>query len=212
MARKTGSKRLRVGSAVAVLLCAAFLGWLFYDLWTYEYKNGAPAARNTAGLPRTSLRVGDGTEFCCGPGVWACFTFVNQGQSRLRLVDTPALRPLYDLKLLFRSPDGVLTPVAAFGRAAAKASEFDPDRDAVVVLPPACALTRLIPLSELFDLRRAGQYELVVTYRPGALGGTSLAAAALNVCDRELQGSATFQVPLSPAKSETQDPKPEGNR
>jgi hypothetical protein len=215
MAKQRKSQAFRTGMAVVSLLCLALLGGLGYYLWTYPYELGTQEAPMAASPPRISLRVSNGGEFCCAPGVWACFTFVNQGRSRLRLVDTPFLTPLYDVKLFQRASGGVLTPVPFTAwhttldwGTAMKNSGFDPDKDTVVELPPARALTRLIPLSQLFDLRREGQYELAVAYQPGALARSDQELAELRVFGEELQASAAFQLPLSPAVPPAQPKKP----
>jgi len=215
MAKQPKSKAWRAGTALASLLCLALLGGLSYYLWTYPYELRTPEAEVAASPLRISLRVGDGSEFYCAPGVWACFTFVNQGRSRLRLVDAPSLAPRYNVKLFFRDSAGVLIPApftaghTTLDRGSAmRNSGFDPDKDTIVELPAACALTRLIPLSQLFDLRREGQYELTVVYQPGVLARPDQALGDLQVYGGELQGSVTFQLPLSPPVPPAQPKKP----
>ena len=202
--------------ALAVLSCLALLLWLGFYLWTYDYS--LPEPPGAVGQLRTALRICDGTEFCRTPGVWACFTFVNMGQSRVRLVETQALTPLYNVKLLYRDSDHGLmlaAMTAAYMAASTSAGipgqkQFDQDKDSVVELPPGSALTHLIPLSQIFDLRRDGKYELAVAYRPGSLAlpsGQTL--EGLKAYDQELQGSASFQLPLARVPSPEQTEKEE---
>jgi len=202
---------------VAALICLALLGWLGYYLWHYDYEAGPPETPFAFGQIRANLRICDGTEFYCTPGVWACFAFVNTGPSRIRLVDTRALPPLYEVKLLFHDPKGGLVAAAmtaaylSASTSTARGQErFDPDSDNVVELPWGRALTRPIPLSQIFDLRRAGKYDLTVAYRPGALAlpaGQTL--AGLGAYGQELQGSTSFELPFTKAPPPVQPEKAE---
>lgn len=196
MGKQGKSTAWRTRMVLVAAACLALLSWLFHYLWYYDYGLGPPPT------VITTVRVCDGSEFCRPPGVWACFTFVNLGQSRARLLETQSLMPLYDVRLLYqdpKDPDHGLKPAAMTGWVSLP---FDPDMDSVVELPPGSALTHFIPLSAVFNLSREGKYELSVTYRPRALdlpSGQTL--ADLRAYEQELQGSASFQLPLTQANN-----------
>jgi len=206
---------------LAALICVGLLGWLGYYLWHYDYYAGppeTPVAVSAVSQLKANLRICDGTEFYCTPGVWACFVFVNTGTLPIRLIDTRALTPPYEVKLVYHDPNGRSVQTDSIKAAGLSASPstamryqgFSPDRDSVVELPPGRALTRLIPLSQMqaFDLKREGKYELAVTYKPGALAlpnGQTL--ASLQVYSQELRANASFQLPL-PKSPEPEARKP----
>ena len=75
---------------------------------------------------------------------------------------------------------------------------FDSETDSLVELTPGSALTRLIPLSRIYDLQREGTYEVAVTYQPDALSQAGDEPPAPNVYDRSLRCGCgiSFTVPL----------------
>jgi len=191
MVKQGKSTAYKTRMVVVGLSGLALLLWLGCYLWTYDYR--LPEAQFVS----VSLRICDGTEFYRAPGVWACFTFVNTGQSRVRLVETQALTPLYSVNVFYQDSGGStgVPPMPHHGLAGQKS--FDPNKDSVVELPPGSALSHLIPLSQIYDLRREGKYALTVAYKPGAWAfpaGQTL--ADLKAYDQELQRSTGFQLPF----------------
>lgn len=193
--------------SVATLLCCVLLGALAAYLWNYDYQLKVPGGKSASSLLRPILRVGDGAEFQSAPGICACFSLVNGSAAKLRLVDTHKLQPLYDVKLLHRTPDGALLPapmtashIEGSRKAAQEAIGFDRKRDSVVELVPGAALTRVIPLSVLFELQRAGRYDLIVTYQPGALvQPQDEPLSDLQVCEEPRMCAISFDLPLAKA-------------
>ena len=207
MEKQPKSKARETRMTFVVLTCLTLLFWFGFYLWTYDYSLSEPPG--TVVQLRATLRICDGTESYRAPGVVACFTLVNLGQSRVRVVETQALTPLYNVKLLYQDSNHGLTPaamtaeyMAASTSAAVRQEGFDQEKDSVVELPAGSALTHFIPLSQIFDLRREGKYELTVAYRPGSLvfpSGQTL--EGLKAYDQELQSSASFQLPQSSGPS-----------
>ena len=190
---------------VATLVCCTILGAFAVYLWNYPYKVNPPGPVDSAATPlKPMLRVGDGAEFQRAPGVCVCLSLVNSGASKLRLVDTLALEPLYDVKVSYHARDGPPTPapmtvehIAGSRRAAQGNKGFDSERDSIVELVPGAALTRVIPVAALFELQREGRYEVTVTYQPGALPWRDdEPLAALQVYEQSLSCSTSFELPL----------------
>lgn len=203
---------------VAVALCLLLLCGLGYYLWTFDYKPNLPMQETPPGVPamfkpslpmqgtppsapavlKASLRINDSTEFYqidAVDYVEARFTIMNNGPARVRLVDTQAEAPLYDVQLFYRAAGGGLTPVWSSASSQAggvtAAHGYDPAKDSVIELLPNSAVTRILSLSKL----REGEYKLTVVYRPRALAQRSgQAFAALQVDEQELKASAEFKI------------------
>jgi hypothetical protein len=207
MAKDLRTPTWKMRMAVVTLVCTGFLLWMGYYIWNFEYHptiqpdNEPPEIINPL---RPTLRVADGTEFQSVPGVCVSVSLVNIGRTRLRLMDTQALMPLYAVAVLYHAPGGAVTPAPmtaqqiALNRAAASASKaFDRETDSLVELVPGASLSRVIPLWQLFDLRELGKYDVTITYQPGKVklgDGVSLADMALS--EQSLTMSSTFEVPL----------------
>ena len=189
---------------VVTVVCVALLGWLFHYLWHFEYKVRRLGDGTSFSPLLPVVRVCEGDEFQSRAGVCAILSLANAGDSRLCVVDTVALEPLYDVRLMYHAPDGTLAPapmtaghLAGSRAAALDRRGFDRDKDSLVELVPGAALTRVVPLSFLFDLRREGKYDLTITYQPKAVerpSGPSL--AELQACELSLSTSTTFEIPL----------------
>jgi hypothetical protein len=209
----------RLGAAL--LVCIGLLGWLSYHLLTYDYgpvAGGEPPGRGS-NLPgafalKPLLKIVDGRDLYGEPGVCAAFSLVNSGRSKLKVVNTRALTPLYEVKLLVRGPDGGKSPapmtlqqMAAMRGAATTRKSFNPEEDTVVELLSGEALTRPIRLQQLYDLQRDGTYELTVTYQPAALQeGEGPRLAQLGAEEQPLSCSLIFELPLEAPQKKTATP------
>ena len=192
---------------VVTVVCAALLGWLCHYLWSFDYKVRRLGDGTSFSPLLPVVRVCEGAEFQSRADVCAILSLANAGDSRLSVVDTVALEPLYVVRLMYHAPDGTLAPapmtaghLAGSRAAALDRGGFDRDKDSVVELVPGAALTRVVPLSFLFDLRREGKYDLTITYQPKAIEGPSgPLLAELQAYELPLSASTAFEIPLRKA-------------
>lgn len=185
-----------------LLVLFAMLGAFGYYTYTGTVVH-LPGGSSSAPLLLPRIRVEE-SQAAGGRVVVAYLSLENSGVSRLRLVDTQALTPLYEFQLRMK-PEGegaleLVPPTArqldARRSAATSAAAFDSEHDAVVELIPGSALTRPLPLSALYDLKRDGKYELTVTYQPETIVKDSSEPALLGVHAQRLVCSYGFELSL----------------
>jgi len=197
-------KAQHILAAVVVVVVLA-LALLSYSLWTHDYKAEVRLPTSVAPhrvTPSLSVRPALPNEV----GVFAEFSLKNDGRSRVRLLDTAALEPLYAVQLQVRAPDGGLQPAGVVPHLMTIALDpathkmFDPERDGIVELVPGSALIRHINLATLFDVKAAGSYRLAVTYQPEVLGSQmGEDYEPLDVHKKRLASVLEFELPLKKA-------------
>jgi len=166
-----GRKKSKPGVLFALLIVAIFLMLLVNHLMNFEYNpqplegsGGPPVMRATATVVEQFI---DGSRVPC-----VCLTLTNAGKSRLTLLDTDQLDPLYDFELQKRLPDGRLDPLprAPQFSSLALSDSGDAPRVQEVTLLPGRGMSTYLPLTPAYDLRGAsGEYNVTVQYRPDAL-------------------------------------------
>jgi hypothetical protein len=165
------TKPQRPGKVIAIMFVGSLLVLLGWSLWRYDYKVRSRLPPPPARI-RSGLRVVPSPD---GREQTAEFSLRNEGQTRICLLDTAALEPLYQVQVELRVADG-FTPAPTLGMPVLTTlgdKLLDGERDAIVELVPGSALVRCIRLSSRFDLRKEGQYRVSVVYQPQVLA-TSL--------------------------------------
>lgn len=188
-------------TAVIFLVIGSLIGFFFY-MWNYDYKVVRPKEFTMKRDLRIVLRIDQKGEFGYG-GPVAVVTLANASQTRVRLLDTKALQPLYELKLVYKAGAGEPKEIAmrpnAFQRPGSDTSVFDKENDAVAELVTGAAYTRAIPLNYYYDMKEKGEYELVVKYDPEKVAqqmGSSF--EYLDVTRDSLSMTVQFQYPEAP--------------
>ncbi|MCY3020855.1 MAG: hypothetical protein NTW87_17705 [Planctomycetota bacterium] len=204
MVKGPGNPKRNTRAPVVTLIAVTILVALGWYLYTYDYKVHPPEEALVGTLLRPALTVTDTDGATGARGVFVSFSLVNCSRSRVRVVDTVSLAPLYTVELSQHRADGSWLPVAmttahmaASRSAAMEPRRFERDRDALVELVPGAALTRAIPLSALYELGPEGNYELMVIYQPDTLPlGEGPGLKDLQVCHETVRCSASFELPL----------------
>ncbi len=148
--------------------------------------------------------------------VTAYLSLQNSSPDRLRLVDTRALSPLYEIQMRVKAENSEaveMVPMTADQMAARRSAAgnpvFNSDDDALLELIPGSALTRAINLSSLFDLRRNGKYELSITYQPESVIKGTKDMLASSAHAQKVACSISFDLPIAKpdVKPEAAPPK-----
>ncbi|HEY3321608.1 MAG TPA: hypothetical protein VGP72_14155 [Planctomycetota bacterium] len=212
------SARPRRSMAGVVIACVVLGGWGACGYYSYTGTVIHPMAQKDQRSLLPSLRV-EAYLGQRGRVVDAYLSLANVTRERIRLLDPQALAPVYELHVSFRPEKGGQAEEAAFtpshielARLTSRTPpKFDRARDAIVELVPGSALTRRIPLSELYELQRNGHYEISVTYKPEPLvqsSGSDL--SDLGICQQHLIATAGFDLqPPAPAKTPVETDAPQ---
>jgi hypothetical protein len=188
------AKRKRIASLVTALFLDIALGCLAYHLLTFNYGISHDEPLDSQSVLVPSLRIlGQGAS-----GPTAEFSLSNTGHCNVRLVDTSALSPLYQITLSYSVagavPQTVRSKVIRVGPELLVEPGEKRTGTSIVELVPGSTLTKRIDLPSLFDIRRQGTYRMEVTYQPGnmvSLGGTEFAGCHAS----PLIAAADFTIP-----------------
>lgn len=166
-------RKARSFTTFAAIVVIGFLAAFFMYMWRYDYKVQRP--QEFSGFSRSLrgiLRIDQKGEYGFG-GPVAVLTLANASPTRVRLLDTRLIFPLYDIKLAFKNDAGQWTDmpqipdaVRRYSPPPGKTDIFDKDNDAIAELVTGSGYTRAIPLSYLYNLNDHSQFKLTLTYQP----------------------------------------------
>jgi len=169
-------RKSRALTTIAMIGVLGFLLGFFLYMWGYDYKVQRP--QDFSNAPRTlrgMLSIDQKGEYGYS-GPVAVLTLANATTSRVRVLGTRQIFPLYDIKLESLDPDGAwqnvpIPPdvVQRYSSAPTRGDVFDKDNDAISELVMGSGFTRAISLQYLFNLKMNTQYKLTVTYQPNKI-------------------------------------------
>lgn len=166
-------RKARSFTTIAAIIVIGFLAAFFLYMWRYDYKIQRPQEFSAATRTlRGKLRIDQNGEYGFS-GPVAVLTLANASSTRVRLLDTRQIFPLYDMKLSRKNEtnEWVDVPplpdaVRRYSNPPGKTDIFDKDNDAIAELVTGSGYTRSIPLTYLYSLKEHTQYKLTLTYQP----------------------------------------------
>lgn len=166
-------RKARSFTTIAAIFVIGFLAAFFLYMWRYDYKIQRP--QDFSAAPRTlrgKLRIDQNGEFGFS-GPVAVVTLANVSPTRVRMIDTRQIFPLYALTLSRKNETGEWVDVPSIPDAVRRYSSppgktdiFDKENDAIAELVTGAGYTRAIPLTYLYFFKEHSQYKLTLNYQP----------------------------------------------
>lgn len=165
-------RKSRAFTTIAMIGVLGFLLGFFLYMWGYDYKIQRPQDFTAPRTLRGMLNIDQKGEYGYS-GPVAVLTLNNSTTTRLRILNTRQIFPLYNLKLEIENEAGVWQDIPIppetmkrYSSVLTKSEIYDKENDAISELVAGSGATRAFSLQFLFSLRENAHYKLTLTYQP----------------------------------------------